>query len=85
MHQGSGRPRLPADVRRRAGSPDRDAALVEAVLDAVPFPTVLLDPDGLMLLGNRAWNEQNAVVHGSRFEAGAGRSYYDESLRIRDD
>ena len=83
MHEGP--VGLPVDVRRRAGSPGRDAALVEAVLDAVPFPTVLLDPGGLMLLGNRAWNEQTAAHHGNRFQVGVGRSYYEESLRIRDD
>ena len=85
VHQGSGRAELPVDVSCRSGSPERDAVLMGAVLDAVPFPTVLLDPNGLMVLGNRAWNEQAAASHGDRLAVGAGRSYYDESLRIRDD
>jgi diguanylate cyclase (GGDEF)-like protein len=76
---------LPADVRRRSGSTERDAALVEAVLDAVPFPTVLLDPDGLMLLGNQAWNEGGSVRHDNRFRPGVGHSYYAESLAVQDD
>jgi diguanylate cyclase (GGDEF)-like protein len=76
---------LPRDVRRRTGAPGRDAALVEAVLDAVPFPTVLLDPDGLMLLGNHAWTERARAVHGDRFEVGVGKSYYDQSIGVRDD
>ena len=76
---------LPVDVRRRSGSPEPDAALLEAVLDAVPFPTVLLDPDGLMLLGNHAWNERATAHHGNRFETGVGRSYYDQSFGVRDD
>ena len=85
VHEVSGRTELPVDVRHRSGSRERDAALVEAVLDALPFPTVLLDPDGLMLLGNRAWNEQAAARHGDRFETGVGKSYYDQSLAVQDD
>jgi diguanylate cyclase (GGDEF)-like protein len=80
-----GRADLPVDVRRRSGSPYRDAALVEAVLDAVPFPTVLLDPDGLMLLGNHAWIDRASAYHEGRFQVGVGASYYDDSLSVRDD
>ena len=85
VREGPGKAALPVDVRRRSGSPERDAALVEAVLDAVPFPTVLLDPDGLMLLGNEAWTSRAAAEHGERFEVGVSRSYYDESLALKDD
>ncbi|TFV68176.1 UNVERIFIED_ORG: EAL domain-containing protein [Bacillus sp. AZ43] len=84
MREESGKGELPLDVRRRANTPERDAALVEAVLDAVPFPTVLLDPHGVMLLGNRAWNERGRARHGERFRTGVGRNYYDESLAIQD-
>ncbi|MGY2082808.1 putative bifunctional diguanylate cyclase/phosphodiesterase [Blastococcus sp. SYSU DS0539] len=80
-----GRAGLPLDVRRRSGSAERDSDLVEAVLDAVPFPTVLLDPDGLMILGNEAWNQRAAQLHGDRFEVGVGKSYYDQSTGVRDD
>jgi transcriptional regulator of aromatic amino acid metabolism len=45
---------LPVCVRLHEVASDRDAALVEAVLDALPSPTVLLDADGTVLLTNPA-------------------------------
>jgi diguanylate cyclase (GGDEF)-like protein len=72
-------------VRRRAGSRERDAALVEAVLDALPAPTVLLDPDGFVLLGNRAWVARAARFDHHRYRLGVGSNYYENALDLRGD
>jgi diguanylate cyclase (GGDEF)-like protein len=76
---------LPVDVRRHEGASGRDAALVEAVLDAVPSPTCLLDPEGRMLLGNRAWTTRSRTYADLRFQVGIGANYYDMALSLRDD
>jgi len=69
-------------VRRRAGSPDRNAALVSAVLDALPSPTVLLDPDGVVVMGNSAWTAAG-VEHGAPILVGV--DYYAAALGLHDD
>ncbi|HET6391590.1 MAG TPA: EAL domain-containing protein [Blastococcus sp.] len=76
------RPGLPADVRRRTGAPDRDAAMVEAVLDALDAPTVLLDPDGIIVLGNSAWTAAG-VEHGTPIPPGV--DYYVAAAALGDD
>ena len=45
---------LPRDVRRRVDGPAQPAVVVEAVLDALPSPTLLIDADGTVLLANTA-------------------------------
>jgi diguanylate cyclase (GGDEF)-like protein len=85
VREGPGRAELPADVRARTGSYDRDAALMEAVLDALPSPTVLLDPDGLLVLGNTAWSRRAATYDDPRIQHGVGSSYYDNLLGLWDD
>ncbi len=85
MREGTGRAELSVDVRARTGSHDRDAALVEAVLDALPSPTVLLDPDGLLLLGNTAWSRRASTYDDARIQHGVGSSYYDNILSLWDD
>ncbi|TQN44380.1 diguanylate cyclase/phosphodiesterase [Blastococcus colisei] len=82
---GPGKPELPLDVHRHAGASDRDAVLVEAVLDAVPSPTCLLDPEGRMLLGNQAWTTRSRTYADLRFQVGIGANYYDMALSLRDD
>ncbi|MCF6746317.1 EAL domain-containing protein [Blastococcus sp. KM273128] len=73
---------LPLDVRRSTGSSGRDAALVEAVLDALASPTVLLDPDGRVVLANSAWTaagvERQAPIR-------PGADYHALALALRDD
>jgi len=54
MPQWTTRPDLPSDVRRRASDQGSHAVLVEAVLDALPSPTLLLDAEGTVLLANTA-------------------------------
>src|SRR5215212_1571772 len=75
-------PELPLDVRHRASSPDRNAALVNAVLDALPSPTVLLDPDGIVVMGNSAWTAAG-MEHGAPILVGA--DYYAAAVGLHDD
>jgi diguanylate cyclase (GGDEF)-like protein len=77
-----GRPELPLDVRRHAGGESTDVVLVNAVLDALPSPTVLLDPDGTIVLGNSAWTAAGEE-HGESITIGT--NYYASSLQLGDD
>src|SRR4051812_30581131 len=80
--EGSGRADLPVDVRRRVGGEASDAAVVEAMLDALPSPTVLLDPDGTVVMGNRAWTAAGEE-HGQHIDIAA--DYYADALLLCDD
>jgi len=80
--EGSGRADLPVDVRRRVGGEASDAAVVEAMLDALPSPTVLLDPDGTVVMGNRAWTAAGEE-HGRHIDIAA--DYYADALLLCDD
>lgn len=86
---GTVRPRpsraLPADVRRRAGDQPGAALLVEAVLDALPSPTLLVDRNGTVLLANSAWNEAAEVLDDDRFRVPVGGDYFALALEVRDD
>ena len=73
---------LPLDVRRSTGSSGRDAALVEAVLDALASPTVLLDPDGRVVLANSAWTAAGVE---RRSPILPGADYHALALALRDD
>jgi diguanylate cyclase (GGDEF)-like protein len=77
----SARPALPADVRRGHSSEGSPALLVEAVLDALPSPTVLLDADGTVLLTNSAWVAAADEIHDERIERGIGADYFAMALR----
>jgi diguanylate cyclase (GGDEF)-like protein len=79
------RPELPSDVRRRASAEGSHAVLVEAVLDALPSPTLLLDAAGTVLLANSAWATAAEVVDDDRIRVGIGGDYYAMARRIRDD
>jgi diguanylate cyclase (GGDEF)-like protein len=52
------------------------AVLSEAVLDALPSPTVLLDPDGRVLLTNAAWAAAVETVDDDRMDGGVGVDYF---------
>src|SRR3954454_6868315 len=54
---------------------------VEAVIDALPSPTVLLAPDGTVLLANSAWTARNAA-EGSPVALGVGGNYFETALRL---
>ncbi len=76
---------LPADVRRRAGDRPGAALLVEAVLDALPSPTLLLDSSGTVLLANSAWQMAAEVLDDDRFRVAVGGDYFALALQVRDD
>ncbi|MFD2090697.1 putative bifunctional diguanylate cyclase/phosphodiesterase [Blastococcus deserti] len=82
VREGSGKAELPLDVGRREGAATADAVVVEAVLDALPSPTVLLDPDGTVVMGNRAWRAAGEEL-GEHITEGA--DYYADALRLHDD
>jgi diguanylate cyclase (GGDEF)-like protein len=53
-----------------------DAVLAQAVLDALPSPTVLIDPDGTVVLHNRMWatageERGNSILPGADYYAAA--------------
>ncbi|UOY03740.1 putative bifunctional diguanylate cyclase/phosphodiesterase [Blastococcus sp. PRF04-17] len=73
---------LPLDVRRRPSAGGADAVLVEAVLDSLPSPTVLLDPDGVIVMVNSAWTAAG-LEHGAPIEIGA--DYYADATALQDD
>ncbi|WP_245160806.1 EAL domain-containing protein [Blastococcus sp. CT_GayMR16] len=79
-----GRVELPADVRPRDSDPAAEAALVRAVLDALPSPTTLIDADGTILLTNSAWDDM-ADLLGSDLLVGVGGSYFAMALHMQDD
>jgi diguanylate cyclase (GGDEF)-like protein len=72
-------------VRRRAADQPQAALLVEAVLDALPSPTLLVDPRGTVLLANSAWNLAAEVLDDDRFRASVGDDYFALALQVRDD
>jgi len=81
VRQLSKSPELPLDLRRADGEA-ADAGLMKAVLDALPSPTVLLDPQGTIVMGNSAWT-MAGEEHGEHIAAGA--DYYASALLLCDD
>ncbi|TFV92814.1 bifunctional diguanylate cyclase/phosphodiesterase [Blastococcus sp. CT_GayMR20] len=69
------------DVRRADGAA-ADAGLMRSVLDALPSPTVLLDPDGTIVMGNSAWTAADEEYGG---HIAVGADYYASALRLCDD
>jgi diguanylate cyclase (GGDEF)-like protein len=72
-------------VRSRDDVGRREGVLVEAVLDALPAPTLLLDPDGTVLLANSAWHKTAEVLDDDRFRVGVGGDYFALARQVRDD
>ena len=60
------------------------AVRVEAVIDALPSPTVLLGADGTVLLANSAWTARNAAVEGTPVALGVGGDYFAAARRLGD-
>jgi diguanylate cyclase (GGDEF)-like protein len=79
------RPELPLDVRRQGQASGSPALLVEAVLDALPSPTLLLDAEGTVLLANSAWTAAAEVLEDDRLRLGVGGDYYALVRTVRDD
>lgn len=69
---------------RHAAPPLTVLASLDAVLDALPAPTVLLDPDGRVAQANAAWTESFASAGRGR-DYGVGADYADIARRFRDD
>jgi diguanylate cyclase (GGDEF)-like protein len=78
-------PQLPPDVRHRDGVGRAHADLVAGVLDALPSPTVLIDPDGTMLLVNSAWASAGDLLEDDRLRVGVGGNYFSVMLSLADD
>src|SRR4051812_16100648 len=76
---------LPVDVRRPDGGQDGGAVLVEAVLDALPSPTLLIDAEGTVLLTNSAWKSAAEVLDDDRFRVGVGGDYFAMAMQLRGD
>jgi diguanylate cyclase (GGDEF)-like protein len=85
MPQRPRRPELPSDVRRSASAGGSQAVLVEAVLDALPSPTLLLDASGTVLLANTAWTGAADLLEDDRIRVGIGGDYFATARTIRDD
>jgi diguanylate cyclase (GGDEF)-like protein len=72
-------------VRRRAGDQAGAPLLVEAVLDALPSPTLLIDSRGTVLMANSAWAHAAEVLDDHRFRVAVGVDYFALALQVRDD
>jgi diguanylate cyclase (GGDEF)-like protein len=70
---------------RAAEGAGTEALLEEAVLDALPSPTVLHAPDGTVLLTNSAWRQAAHVLDDDRFQVGVGDDYFALARMITDD
>ncbi|MGY1710873.1 putative bifunctional diguanylate cyclase/phosphodiesterase [Geodermatophilus sp. SYSU D00758] len=73
---------LPLDVRRSGGRPSAPAVVVEAVLDALPSPTLLIDPDGRVLLTNTAWEHAAELLDDDRVRVGVDGDYFAMAHRL---
>jgi diguanylate cyclase (GGDEF)-like protein len=80
-----GEPELPLDVRRRVGGPAQPAVVVEAVLDALPSPTLLIDAAGTVLLANTAWQKAADVLGDDRVRVGVDGDYFAMARRLNGD
>jgi diguanylate cyclase (GGDEF)-like protein len=81
----SGQPDLPLDVRRRVQGPTSSAVVVEAVLDALPSPTLLIDAEGTVLLANTAWENAADVLGDDRMRIGVDGDYFAMARRLSGD
>jgi diguanylate cyclase (GGDEF)-like protein len=72
-------------VRRGSAGDGGDTVLVEAVLDALPSPTLLIDAEGRVLLANAGWVMAADVLDDDRFRVGVGDDYFALVQRIRGD
>jgi diguanylate cyclase (GGDEF)-like protein len=76
---------LPVDVRLGDGTRDAEAVRVGAVLDALPSPTVLLAPDGTVVLTNSVWRDAAHFLDDDRFRLDVGGDYFALARLVRDD
>ena len=76
MPQQLSTPELPSDLRPHDAASHRHADLVAGVLDALPFPTLLLGADGTILLANTAWDLAPDLLGEDRLRVGVGGDYF---------
>jgi diguanylate cyclase (GGDEF)-like protein len=62
-----------------------DVDLMEAMLDALPSPTLLIDADGTVLLANSAWVAAAELLDDDRVRVRTGGNYFQLALRLADD
>ncbi|MBB3082913.1 putative bifunctional diguanylate cyclase/phosphodiesterase [Geodermatophilus sabuli] len=85
MARRQGQSDLPLDVRRRVHAPTSSAVVVEAVLDALPSPTLLIDAEGTVLLANTAWENAADVLGDERMRIGVDGDYFAMARRLSGD
>lgn len=78
-------PELPRDVRRQVDGPAQPAVVVEAVLDALPSPTLLIDAGGTVLLANTAWEKAADTLDDDRVRIGVDGDYFAMARRLNGD
>ncbi|WP_448613882.1 putative bifunctional diguanylate cyclase/phosphodiesterase [Modestobacter sp. URMC 112] len=76
---------LPTDVRRGDSASRGHTVVVEAVLDALPSPTLLLDAEGRVLLANSAWTAAAGLLGDDRLDIGVGDDYFELAQALADD
>ncbi|TFV52877.1 EAL domain-containing protein [Blastococcus sp. TF02A_35] len=76
---------LPLDARRLRTGESVEGALVAAVIDALPSPTLLVDPDGIVRLANLAWRVAVDAIDDPRFRVGIGGDYFAMALDVMRD
>jgi diguanylate cyclase (GGDEF)-like protein len=59
--------------------------LMEAMLDALPSPTLLVAADGTVLIANSAWVAAAELLDDDRVRVGVGGNYFELALRLADD
>jgi diguanylate cyclase (GGDEF)-like protein len=76
---------MPLDVPARDLGQSGEAALITAMLDALPSPTLLIDGEGTVLLANSAWVTAARLLGDERVGVGIGDNYFAMALRLADD
>src|SRR6476661_3387333 len=78
--------------RRRRPKPDSssspradDGVVLASVLDALPSPTLLLAPDGTVLLANSGWTAAAEELSSEPYRLGVGGNYFALLRSLGDD
>jgi diguanylate cyclase (GGDEF)-like protein len=79
------RPWVRLDVPESDAAQAGEAALMTAMLDALPSPTLLIDGDGTVLLSNSAWVTAAELLGDERVGVGIGDNYFAMALGLSDD
>ena len=86
MRPGHERVQLPPEVGPQGhGDEAHDAAVIAAVLDALPSPTLVIDGQGTVMLANAAWDLAAGLLDDDRVRIGIGGNYFALALGLSDD